>query len=296
MSILELRHIVKTYPNGTYPKMVLDNISCELRNFGVIGLLGKNGAGKSTLIKCCTGLVDYEGDILYKGVNLKSIQKKKAGPNYYSALFEGNRNIYWKLTPVENIQYFSALRGIKYRYIQDKANYLLDILNLSSHKNTLIERLSRGMQQKVAIAMALCFNTPVTFLDEPTLGLDVESRDCLISYLKDFNQNAKEIIIISSHDLDFISEVSNEILLLKDGKLINSQNMIRQVGFRLTANSPIPILNKYLTSSKNNRFIYNEIIDIADVFIRLSPTELQCVISVENLNMDIESLYYSNIQ
>ena len=86
MSILELRHIVKTYPNGTYPKMVLDNISCELRNFGVIGLLGKNGAGKSTLIKCCTGLVDYEGDILYKGVNLKSIQKKKAGPNYYSAL------------------------------------------------------------------------------------------------------------------------------------------------------------------------------------------------------------------
>lgn len=296
MSILELRHIVKTYPNGTCPKMVLDSISCVLGNYGVIGLLGKNGAGKSTLIKCCTGLVDYEGDILYNGVNLKSIQKKKAGPNYYSALFEGNRNIYWKLTPIENIQYFSALRGIRYKHIEAKANYLLDILNLSSHKKTLIERLSRGMQQKVAIAMALCFNTPVTFLDEPTLGLDVESRDCLISYLKDFNQSGKGLIVVSSHDLDFISEVCKEILLLKDGKLINSKDAIRLNGFKLTTNKPIPMLNQFLTSSKNNRFIYNEIIDIADVFMRLTSAELQDIISVENLNMDIESLYDSNIR
>ena len=256
MSILELNQLVKAYPNTCCPKIILDNISYKFEDFGVIGLLGKNGAGKSTLIKCCTGLVDYEGEILYNGTKLNRILSEGYGPSYYSAMFEGNRNIYWKLSPIENIRYFSALRDINYLSIKDKVNYLLDMLNLSLHKNTLVERLSRGMQQKAAIAMALCFNTPVIFLDEPTLGLDIESRDCLISYLKSFNHNANQVIIVTSHDLDFISEVSKEILLLKEGKLLNSNNIVRQHGFRVTSTAQIPLLSKYLMSSINGKWVF----------------------------------------
>ena len=88
MSILELNQLVKAYPNTCCPKIILDNISYKFEDFGVIGLLGKNGAGKSTLIKCCTGLVDYEGEILYNGTKLNRILSEGYGPSYYSAMFE----------------------------------------------------------------------------------------------------------------------------------------------------------------------------------------------------------------
>ena len=101
----------------------------------------------------------------------------------FALLSEGSRNIYYKLTPWENIKYFAAVRGIPFNAVSSQSKELLNELGLYDKRNQLVENLSRGMQQKVAIICALSMNTPVVFLDEPTLGLDIESAFGLSSFL-----------------------------------------------------------------------------------------------------------------
>lgn len=183
MISLSVQNLSKDFQIENQQKQILKNISIDFPNTGIIGILGKNGAGKTTFIKSCVNLISYTGTISYFGQELQSIQKKSLHTQYYTALFEGNRNIYWKLTPLENIKYFAGLRGIKFNSIKDYVNILLDTLNMKSKANSLVESLSRGMQQKTALIMALAFNTPIIFLDEPTLGLDLESKNNLICFL-----------------------------------------------------------------------------------------------------------------
>ena len=107
MTSLSLQRLKKTYRDNKKDLVILDDITINFPDTGIVGLLGKNGSGKTTLIKSCVNLVAYTGNILYFDTDLQDIQKKGEGAKYYSALFEGNRNIYWKLTPLENLKYFA---------------------------------------------------------------------------------------------------------------------------------------------------------------------------------------------
>lgn len=218
MNALTIKNLRKTYSydrNGTY---VLNDINIDFKMNQRIGLLGKNGAGKTTFIKSCIDLLTFEGEIEYFGNSLYRMTKRNKS-RLFSALLEGNRNIYWKLTPIENVRYFASLRGIQYKKIEKIVLQLLEDLFLLDKKDTLVENLSRGMQQKVAIVCALSMNTPVVFLDEPTLGLDLESKNHIIDFICNNKYIENKLIFITSHDLDFINKVSSSIYLLKNGQL-----------------------------------------------------------------------------
>jgi ABC-2 type transport system ATP-binding protein len=217
--ILTINNLRKEYKTSNNKKLsVLKDINLHLSK-GITAIVGPNGAGKTTLIKSCTDLLTYEGDIFYFGENLQKMNKTKKSL-MYAALSEGTRNIYWKLTPLENIRYFAALRGIAYKKIKGLSSYLLNELSLYEKRNELIENLSRGMQQKVAIVCALAMNTKIVFLDEPTLGLDVESI-INMSYFLTHNEFLKEkLILISSHDFSFIENTSEKVFKLQDGMII----------------------------------------------------------------------------
>ncbi len=223
-NILTVKHLKKSYKTSSGVINVLKDVNLELGN-GVTAILGPNGAGKTTLIKICTDLLNFdEGQVAYCGKDLKSMTKKEKSQTF-SLLSEGSRNLYYKLTPLENIKYFATLRGLSFETIKEYSLNLFQKLNLYEKKNEMVENLSRGMQQKVAVVCALSMNTPVTFLDEPTLGLDMESSINLSKFLRSPEFTSNRSIIITSHDFSFIENTATQIYKLQDGMMLEKKDI-----------------------------------------------------------------------
>ena len=226
MSLFTVKDLSFKYKNSN--SEILSNVNLSISEYGVYGLLGRNGAGKTTFIKSCLNLLAYKGKIIYEGKDLSKITKWEIVDNI-AALLEGNRNLYWKLTLKENIIFFSELRGHKIDQTSSNYREFLEKFSLEEKENVFIENLSRGMQQKVSIMCTLLFDTPFVFLDEPTLGLDYESKVHLIKLLKDENIIKNKIIFISSHDLNFIENVCNDIFLIKNNTICSYENFDKNI-------------------------------------------------------------------
>ena len=137
----------------------------------------------------CGLLLPNEGSVIINGINMEKNRLKAL--RHISAVLEGNRNLYWRLTVRENMEYFSGNRGMSKKEISARIDDLLDRLNLTEKSNEMVNSLSRGMQQKLSIAIAILSDTEIIFLDEPTLGLDVEISYEIRKLLKEI---AKDII------------------------------------------------------------------------------------------------------
>ena len=284
-------------------KIVLDGYRAKLWELAtgndtnlIVGLVGRNGSGKTTFVKSCTNLITFEGDIVLADGD----GKRKLCYKDYSAVLEGNRNIFWKLTVLENIRYFAGLRGIKFSMIKDTSMNLLQRLSLLEKKDCLVETLSRGMKQKVALVCALVVGTPLLFLDEPTLGLDIESRNQLRDFLlydKDFVSN--RLIVITSHDLPFIREVTQKQFFIQNGHVYEvklddyNPNVYKaMVGGSAVKEKECP---SGVCFKDGEAFIDTHLIQLSDAirFFESNGMELSELI---RLNKDIESFYLGFIK
>ena len=137
-------------------------------------------------------------------------------------------------------------------------------LDLDKKTNSLVETLSRGMQQKVALVIALSFASPVVFLDEPTLGLDMETQNQLITFLNQKLYTQQQLFLISSHDLNFVTSTCDNIYLLKNGKLHEYNSKQSRCAYRLKSYAEIHILKPYLQIEETTEriFTYNIIMTI----------------------------------
>src|SRR5699024_10790150 len=129
-----------------------------------MGLLGPNGAGKSTTIKMICGLlIPDAGDIIVNGLDTR--KNRLASLKHISAVLEGNRNLYWRLAVRENLEYFAGNRGASRKEVAVRIEELLADFNLKSKEKELVNRLSRGMKQKLALAVAQLAERAVIFID-----------------------------------------------------------------------------------------------------------------------------------
>ncbi|MDO5341769.1 MAG: ABC transporter ATP-binding protein [Bacteroidia bacterium] len=217
MKKLIIEHLSKDYKQKGQTIKALDDVSLTINGNQVVGLIGKNGSGKTTFIKSCTNLITFNGSISIEenDGNIRKLCHKD-----YGAVLEGNRNIYWKLSILENVKYFAGLRGIKFSDIKELTLCLLDKLSLYDKKDCLVETLSRGMKQKTALVCTLAVNTPILFLDEPTLGLDIESRNHLRDFFTTDNTFlSNRLVFITSHDLVFIKEIAKKHYFIQNGRI-----------------------------------------------------------------------------
>ncbi|MNZ68393.1 Arginine transport ATP-binding protein ArtM [compost metagenome] len=165
------------------------------------------------------GLLESDaGSIYINGLDI--CKKRLQALEHISAVLEGNRNLYWRLTVRENLEYFAGNRGYSRKQVADQADKLLEQFNLKEKENELVNGLSRGMQQKLAIAVALLANTDVILLDEPTLGLDVEVSYELRNILKTIVREEKRTIIISSHDMPVVQELCDRAIIINKGEVV----------------------------------------------------------------------------
>lgn len=220
MNVIEVKHLVKRYGNIK----AVDDISFTIEKGKICGILGPNGSGKTTTIKSiCNIIIPDSGTVNICGQENKKVRDK------ISAVFEGTRNLYWRLTPRENLRYFAGIRGLGGKKIENTINELLKRFNLTDKKNVIVNKLSRGMQQKVAIAMALACDSDIILLDEPTLGLDVESCIDIKKILREIVNEMKKTILLSSHDMNLVQDVCDDVIILNNGRIIaqdSTQNLI----------------------------------------------------------------------
>lgn len=224
--VIEVKNLEKSYKKKKTKELVkaVDGVSFDVYRGEILGLLGPNGAGKTTTIKSICGLLKPNGGSVHINGFDSNKQRLKA-VNYISAVLEGNRNIYWRLTVRENMEYFAGNRGISKKEIQGKIDELLNFFNLKQKEDELVSSLSRGMQQKLAIAVALLPDTDVVLLDEPTLGLDVETSYEVRSLLKRIVEEHGKTIIVSTHDMPVVQEVCDRTVIINGGKVVADEKV-----------------------------------------------------------------------
>jgi ABC-2 type transport system ATP-binding protein len=234
--ILEVEHLTKIYRSRRRGEVkAVDDVSFTVAPGEIVGLLGPNGAGKTTTIKCvCTLVTATEGRIVIDGIDARGNPRGAVGK--LAAVLEGNRNIYWRLTARENLEHFAGLHGIPRRSVSGLIDDLIGGFGLSEQRDAEARTLSRGMQQKLAVACAFVKQTPVLLLDEPTLGLDVEISLELRSMLRSMAADAGRTILLSSHDMDVVQDVCERVIIVNHGQVVTADKISNLIDlFRVRA-------------------------------------------------------------
>lgn len=217
---LRVKDLKKTFRRrGQDDVEAVRGISFDVPVGSVLGLLGPNGAGKSTTIKCILGLVARdEGHVEVYGWNAD--HHRRRAMKLMAAVLEGSRNVYWRLTPRENMDYFASIHGCDPREDSAYHEHLLERLGLAGRADRPVMELSQGMKQKVAIACTLARRAPLIFLDEPTLGLDVETSHEMRAMLRDLVEEEDKTVLISSHDMKVVEDVCERVIIIKEGAVV----------------------------------------------------------------------------
>lgn len=228
--LIEVQDLTKVYKSRKRgPITAVGGISFSVGAGEVVGLLGPNGAGKTTTIKCmCTLILPSSGSIKIDGAD--AIKHPKSAVAKVAAVLEGNRNIYWRLTVKENLEFFAGLQGLSPKSVKDLIEQLIARFHLEDKAKAEARTLSRGMQQKLAVACAFVKQTPVLFLDEPTLGLDVETSYELRESLKEMAVSGGKTILLSSHDMDVVQSVCDRVIIINEGLIVTDdkvQNLLQ---------------------------------------------------------------------
>ena len=239
--VLQVEGLRKVYP-GRPPVEAVKGVSFSVQEGEIVALLGPNGAGKSTTVKCILNLVrPTAGRVRVYGRDHKDL------PHLYrhvAAVLEGNRNIYWRLTPRQNLEIFAAYAGVPPREARRLIDRWLSFFGLQD-LNRETRQLSRGQQQKVALAAALVRNTPILILDEPTLGLDVEAKRELVHLIRRLPEEGRTILL-TSHQMDVVEALAYRVIIIQDGRIIvqDTPEGLRRLfdarGYRLTVRLPEP--------------------------------------------------------
>lgn len=209
--MLEIKDLKKRFK----AKEVLKNLNFSINEGEIVCLLGNNGAGKTTLINCILRMMQADsGSILLDGRDIFTYKNKE----YFSkvnALLESSVNVYDYLTGWQNIEYFSGLLNIDSGNEKIKTNISLFELEEAIHE--AVGTYSRGMRQKLALLIALMSSPKLLLLDEPTLGLDIQSKLSVIQILNTIIKTEKIAVLLTSHQMDVVQKLQSRILILKDG-------------------------------------------------------------------------------
>jgi ABC-2 type transport system ATP-binding protein len=218
--VLRVKNLRKVYHSHRRGDVVaVDDVSFSVYKNEVVGLLGPNGAGKTTIIKSiCTILLPTSGEIWVDGVD--ALRNPRAALEKVTAVLEGNRNVYWRLTVRDNLEFFAGLQGQSLRSVRAYIDELIELFNLTEKVNEQARALSRGMQQKLAVACALVKRTPILLLDEPTLGLDVETSYELRWILKRMAEQGERTILLSSHDMNVVQDICERVIIINHGRIV----------------------------------------------------------------------------
>lgn len=219
--IVEAHNLRKRYRAGRGTIDALNDVSLTVGEGEIVALLGANGAGKTTFVKCLLGLV-YPDAGTVRLCGYDPFRQPRHALAQVGAVLEGSRNTYWQLSALENLRFFAGIAGVPPRLARERALQLLEQLGLAHRANDLVGSLSRGMQQKVALAAALIRNPRLLILDEPTLGLDVEAARDLRLYLRRTADAEGRSVLLCTHQMELVEQIADRVVILHRGQVVRA--------------------------------------------------------------------------
>ena len=240
-TVVKMDGLIKKYDN----KPVVDNLTLEIQEGEIFGLLGPNGAGKSTTMNMiCSLLKPTAGNIELFGMDIKKdVNKIKPLIGYIPQ----DLAIYGNLKAWENVELFTSLYQIKGKELKIAIDEALDFVELTDRRNSFAKTFSGGMKRRLNIACALGHKPKLLIFDEPTVGIDPQSRNFILEKIKEAN-NDGTTVIYTSHYMEEIEAICTRIAIMDNGKIVaigtkdELKNMVRR-----TADEDISLEQVFLT-------------------------------------------------
>ncbi|MFW5944431.1 MAG: ATP-binding cassette domain-containing protein [Bacteroidota bacterium] len=213
MELIKVEHLTKRFGNLT----AVDDIGFSIREGEIFGFLGPNGAGKTTTLSILSTLLSpTEGLAMVNGYNV--VTQKAEVRRSIGVVFQ-DPTLDEELTALENMDIHRRLYGMKKS--REKINELLSLVELDNRKKQLVKYFSGGMKRRLEIARGLLHEPRILFLDEPTLGLDPQTRNHLWDYIRNMNKEKKVTIILTTHYMDEAEKLSDRVAIIDMGKIIS---------------------------------------------------------------------------
>ncbi len=208
--MLQVKNIVKYYGDNK----AVDNLSFEVKNGEIFGLLGENGAGKTTTFRIIMGLLDAtEGEVLLDGKKIDYSITDKIG------FVTEERSLLTKMTVKEQLIFYGVLKGMKEQEIEEELEKWLHFFQIESYENRKIKELSKGNQQKIQFISAIIHHPKLLILDEPFTGLDPINVELMKKAIYKLQKEGCSIIF-SSHQMEHIENFCEKLIILVKGKAI----------------------------------------------------------------------------
>ncbi len=226
-NIAEVRNLVKVFGDFT----AVNNISFDVKKGEIFAFLGPNGAGKSTTIKMLTTLLrPTSGDIILDGHNpMKDPEKVRRS---FGIVFQ-DPSLDDELTAKENMDFHGVLYGVPSRLRKARIEELMNFVELWDRRDSLVKEFSGGMKRRLEIARGLLHHPKLIFLDEPTLGLDPQTRNHMWSYLQDLNKKEGITVFFTTHYMEEAARIAERIAIIDHGAIVASgsaDELTRQTG------------------------------------------------------------------
>jgi len=211
--IVQVENLIKRYDN----MLAIDNLSLDIREGDIFGLLGPNGAGKSTLINPMLGLTKVDsGSIKIFGKDIKEHEmyvKKNIG------IVPQEIALYEDLTAYENLMFFGRLYGLRGKGLKEAVESAFEFTAIEGRKNEIVKQYSGGMQRRLNIACAIVHKPKLVIMDEPTVGIDPQSRNQILNSIKRLRDNGATIIY-TSHYMEEVESICNDVAIIDKGRVI----------------------------------------------------------------------------
>lgn len=212
--MIEIKNVTKKF--GDF--VAVDNISLKVEKGEIFAFLGPNGAGKTTTIKMLTTLLKpTSGEVFLNGNNVS--ENPNETRKSFGIVFQ-DPSLDNELTAYENMQFHAVLYGVKKDIYQKRIIDLLKLVELYDRKDSFVKNFSGGMKRRLEIARGLLHHPKVLFLDEPTLGLDPQTRKHIWAYVKNLNKEEGVTIFFTTHHMDEVEKTAQRIAIIDEGKIL----------------------------------------------------------------------------
>lgn len=215
-NIIDIQGLTRKFGDFT----AVDNISLGVKKGEIFAFLGPNGAGKTTTIKMMTTLLrPTSGEVFLNSHNVA--ENPRETRRSFGIVFQ-DPSLDNELTAYENMQFHAVLYGVPRHVYKERIPTLLKLVELFDRKDHFVKNFSGGMKRRLEIARGLLHHPKVLFLDEPTLGLDPQTRNLMWNYIKDLNTKEQITVFFTTHHMEEVDKVAGRLAIIDHGKIIAS--------------------------------------------------------------------------
>jgi len=224
---IEIFDLVKIYKGTDEP--ALNGVSLSVPEGEIFGLLGPNGAGKTTTINILCGILEATSGIVK--ITGKESVKNREEIKHIIGVVPQDIALYPTLTARENLLFIGSMYGLNGKQLKERVNQCLSVFGLEKFGNRLIRTYSGGMKRRINLIAGILHQPRILFLDEPTVGIDVQSRTVIIEYLKQLNTDGTTIIY-TSHYMEEAELICSSIAIIDQGKIITQGRPSEMIGIK----------------------------------------------------------------